>query len=100
VEEFMAACERIRALSRMTQASFADSLGVKRSTYQYYRDGGTFPVAFVQKVASRYPEMRPYIEALFFGHEANKLAVSQRGKHQERSSRGVVSVSGQRAASI
>ncbi len=73
----MAACERIRALQRMSQQQFADHIGIKRTTYRFYCRGGTLSVAFVQKVVRHFPEMRPYVEALFFGAGANLLSNRQ-----------------------
>jgi transcriptional regulator with XRE-family HTH domain len=71
VEDFIAACERLRALMGLSMQDFGDRLGVGRTTYNYYTRGGTFPVSFVQAMVRTFPEMRPYAEALLFGDRAN-----------------------------
>jgi hypothetical protein len=76
--EMVAALVRIQQNARLTDTAFAASLSVPRSTWQHYKAGKPISLTFVQRAVASYPQIRPQVERLIFGADANNRSSKPR----------------------
>lgn len=80
--EVVAALVKIQQKARQSDAEFAAALGIPRSTWQHYKAGGAVSLPFIRRVVDRFPQVRPQVERLIFGADANKGSVRRQRREQ------------------
>jgi len=71
---------RIQQNARLSDAAFAETLGVPRTTWNGYKVGSPVSLNFVQKALAAYPQVRSEAERLFLAQPSKKSYKSGRNR--------------------